>query len=304
MDLPQSFIAAVTGAWPVNGPVFLAQLPSLIAACEARWQLRVSSPFTLSYNFVAAAVRADGSDVVLKLGVPNPEFTTEIEALRLYGGRGAARLIEADAALGALLMERVRPGTTLAELEDDDSATAIAAEVMSRLWLPLPADHPFPDLRRWTQSLWQYHESWGSRGTPGKGQLPWRMVDKAVGQLSELLAAPPAPVLIHGDFHHFNVLRAEREPWLAIDPKGVASEPAFEVGPLLYNPMPQVFAWPDLPRVTRRRLDLLTERLGLDRQRVISCALVAAVLSVCWSIEGGDDLGLGVLAVAQVLDEI
>ena len=134
--------------------------------------------------------------------------------------------------------------------------------------------------------------------------MSWRLVDKAVGQLNELLVGPPAPVLIHGDFHHFNVLRAEREPWLAIDPKGVASEPAFEIGPLLYNPMPHVFAWPDLPRVTRRRLDLLTERLALDRQRLIACAFVAAVLSLCWSIEGGDRLGLQVLAIAEVLDEL
>jgi len=120
----------------------------------------------------------------------------------------------------------------------------------------------------------------------------------------ELLTDPPPPVLIHGDFHHWNVLRGEREPWLVIDPKGVAAEPAFEVGPLLYNPMPDVFGWPELARVTRRRLDLLTEHLGLDQQRLIACAFVAAVLSACWSIEDGDGGAWPVLRVAESLKSI
>ena len=304
MDLPSAFVANVKGAWPGEGEVFIARLPYLIETCKRRWKLRASSPFALSYNYVVPAILEDGSEAVLKLGVPNPEFTTEIEALRLYGGRGAAGLIAADAELGALLLERVMPGTPLAELEDDDAATLIAADVMSGLWRPLPQQHPFPDLRRWTQSLWQYAEKWGPNSAPEEGPLPWSWVDKAVRQLNELLASPGAPVLIHGDFHHWNVLRAEREPWLAIDPKGVAAEPAFDVGPLFYNPMPQVFGWADLARATRRRVDLLTERLALDRQRLIACAFVAAMLSLCWSIEGGDELGLQALAVAKALDGV
>ncbi|MGE5602293.1 MAG: aminoglycoside phosphotransferase family protein [Nitrososphaerales archaeon] len=300
MDLPPSFVAAVTGAWPDGGPAFLARLPSLIRSCEQRWDLRLFEPFPLSYNYVAPGILTDGREVVVKLGVPNPELTTEIEALRRYDGRGAVRLIEADAGLGVLLMERVRPGSPLAELRDDDEATVIAAEVMRRLWQPLPAQHPFPELRRWTRALRQYASRYPGSNRP----LPRKMVDKAVGRLDELLVQPPESVLIHGDFHHWNVLRANREPWLAIDPKGVAAERAFDVGPLFYNPVPDVFGWPDLQRVTRRRLDLLSEQLGLDRQRLTACAFVAAVLSACWSIEDGDDGAPPVLLIAGILDEV
>ncbi len=157
MELPSSFVASVKGAWPADGPRFLARLPSLLQLCEARWNLRLGEPFPLSYNYVVAATLPSGEEAVLKLGVPNPELTTEIEALRLYDGRGAARLLDADAELGAVLIERVRPGSPLAELEDD-AATAVAAGAMRRLWQPLPAQHPFPDLRLWTRSLWQYAE--------------------------------------------------------------------------------------------------------------------------------------------------
>src|SRR5512139_1945461 len=113
MDLPPAFVTNVAGAWPVAGPAFLARLPRLIEECEARWNLRVLPPFALSYNYVAPVILSDDSEGVLKLGVPNPELTTEIEALRLYAGRGAVRLIDADPDLGALLMERVRPGVPL-----------------------------------------------------------------------------------------------------------------------------------------------------------------------------------------------
>lgn len=301
MELPAAFVAAITGSWPVEGPVFLERLPALIRTFEQRWQMTTSAPFALSYNYVAPAVLADGSEAVLKLGVPNPELTSEIESLRLYGGQGAARLIDADAERGALLLERVRPGTPLAELEDDDEATRVAARVMRNLWRPLPEHNTFPDLRRWTQSLREYAQRYQHAGAVVPGALPPDLVDRAMGQLQDLLAAPLPPVLIHGDFHHWNVLAASREPWLAIDPKGVAAEPAFDVGPLFYNPMPRVFGWPDLARRTRRRLDLLTEHLGLDRQRLAACAFVAAVLSACWSAEEGNGGVEEVISVAAAL---
>lgn len=298
MELSPAFVASVTGAWPSDGPAFLARLPTLIKYCEQRWNLRALAPFPLSYNYVAPVVRADGSEAVLKLGVPNPELSSEIEALRLYDSQGAAALYEADPDLGALLMERVRPGEPLAGLPDDDEATLVAGQMMQKLWRPLPPQHRFPDLARWTRALRQYPER--HVATKGEGPLPPAMIATALGLLGELLTDAHPPVLIHGDFHHWNVLRGEREPWLVIDPKGVAAEPAFEVGPLLYNP-PDVLGWPDLERVTRRRLDILRELLGLDRQRLVACALVGAVLSACWSIEDGDGGAPGVLVLAQIL---
>ena len=86
-------------------------------------------PFLLSYNYVCAATQKDGSEAVLKIGVPNPELTSEINALTLYNGQGACRILEADPENGMLLLERLQPGTMLASLGDDDQATGIAAEV-------------------------------------------------------------------------------------------------------------------------------------------------------------------------------
>lgn len=298
--LPQRFVANVTGSWPAEGPAFLARLPDTIREYEARWGVRALPPFSLSYNYVAPAIAADGSAVALKLGVPNPELTTEIEALRLYDGRGAARLLAAEPERGARLLERVLPGEPLAALADDDAATGIAAELMAQLWRPLPAVHAFPDLRRWTRSLSAYAQ----RHAVEPGPLPAPLVRRAKAVLDELLAAPQEPVLLHGDFHHWNVLRAERASWLVIDPKGVAAERSFEVGPLLYNPYPDLSARADLARLTARRLDILSERLALDRQRLTACGFVGAMLSACWSVEGEDAMLPGTVALAQVLSQI
>jgi streptomycin 6-kinase len=108
-------------------------------------------------------------------------------------------------------------------------------------------------------------------------------------------------VLLHGDLHHFNILAAERQPWLAIDPKGVVGEPAYEIGALLRNPTDEVVFD---PQVQARRIDLLTAELGLDRQRVIGWGIAQAVLSGWWSYE---DHGHGwepMMALAELLSSL
>src|SRR6185312_13816429 len=104
-----------------------------------RWAIQVAPPFAnLSYNYVAPAVRSDGAQLILKLGMPHPELSSEIAALGLYDGSGSARLIKADSEGGALLIERLLPGSLLLELTEDDEATRIAAQVMCALWRPAP----------------------------------------------------------------------------------------------------------------------------------------------------------------------
>jgi streptomycin 6-kinase len=294
---PAEFAHGIVGIFGDAGAAWLAHLPELLARYAEAWRLRLGPPFDpLSINYVAPAIRADGTPAVLKLGVPNPELITEIEALRLYDGRGAARLLEADPPRGALLLERLQPGTMLSELGDDEEATRIAAGMMHRLWRPLPAAHPFPTLARWTAGLGRMRQ----RFEGGSGPFPASMFQAAESLLAELSASAAEPVLLHADLHHFNILAAEREPWLAIDPKGVAGEPAYEAAVLLANPFPQFLAWPHLEQVTARRIAQLAAELGFDRRRIARWALVQAVLSGCWAFEDHvDDWGRW-LAVARL----
>jgi streptomycin 6-kinase len=87
--------------------------------------------------------------------------------------------------------------------------------------------------------------------------------------------------------HHYNILAAERTAWLAVDPKGVVGEPAYEAGALLRNPVPHVFGWNDLAAKTARRVAMLAEQLDLPAERIAGWAYAQMVLSAWWSLEDG-----------------
>ena len=176
------------------------------------------------FNYAAPAQCPDGGSAVLKICYPNEEFQTEVEALRLCAGEGAVQLFEADVDRGVMLLEYVKPGTRLSELKDDEEATSIAASVMRQLWKPAPSAHPFPSVADWAKGMGRLREQFDG----GTGPFPELLVDRAEKLFPELLGSMAEPVVLHGDLHHFNILAAERQPWLAIDPKGVVGEPAYK----------------------------------------------------------------------------
>jgi streptomycin 6-kinase len=297
--IPDNFARTMVEVYGAEGGAWLQRLPGLLAECARRWGLTVGPPFVpLSYNYVAPAVQADGTPVVLKVGFPGRELRTEIAALRLYDGHGIAQLLDADAALGALLLERLVPGTPLARLGDDADATSIAAQVMRQLWRPVPPDHAFPTVAGWAAGLGRLRARFG--GTTGP--LPAPLVEQAERLFADLLGSMSEPVLLHGDLHHDNILMAQRQPWLALDPKGVVGEAAYETGALLRNPAGRVLQAPDPRAMMARRIDQLAAELGFEWERIRGWALAQAVLSAWWSIE---DHGYGweaAIAYAEILD--
>jgi streptomycin 6-kinase len=256
-----------------GGPQWLARLPNLIGACVEKWSLRLGQPY--EYAFVSLALRAelpDGAPVVLKIGFPHPESEHEADALAHFAGRGAVRLLDCDRERHALLLERCEPGTTLLDVEDELESFRIAAEILGRLWRTPPAGHPFRpiavDAARWAQTL---PERWELLGRPFERAL----LDELVAAFVELPPTQGELVVCHQDFHRANVLRAEREPWLAIDPKPVVAEREFDTAALIR----------DGDGDPCRRLDLLASELGLDSDRMRRWALAH---TLAWSFDEGD----------------
>ena len=280
MDLPADFVRNIRQSFPPDGEKWLAELPGLLDRAARRWDLELGEPFLLSYNYVCSARRKDGTEAVLKIGVPNRELTSEINTLRLYNGQGACRLLEADAGKGLLLLERLRPGTMLVTLKDDDRATEIAAEVMKKIHRPVPQQDGFLSLRGWFDELKKLRPGFG--GTTGP--FPERTFEIAEGLIHDLFAENRPQVLLHGDFHHFNILSSERG-WLVIDPKGVAGPAEYEVGPLLINPYDVKLEEIQAVRRTQRRIAILSERLGFDPQRLRAWAICHSVLSSFWDLQ-------------------
>ncbi len=278
------------------GREWIANLPSFVDQCRQTWAIsEVGETFGyIGYAWVAPCTLADGTRAVLKLAPPDKEFASEIEAMKLYAGDGAARLIASDSTMVALLLERLEPGTTLAELEDDVAATEIAGQTIKKLFRPLPPDHQFPTVERWGAAFGRVRAA----NNGGCGQFPPELFEPAERIYSELCASQAKPMLLHGDLHHWNILSAQREPWLAIDPKGLAGEPAYDVGSLLRN---KHDAGPDLLALTQRRIAQLAEILEADQQRLTLWAFSQGVLSALWGFEDHGTIKEEFLALPRAL---
>ena len=280
MNLPADFVKNIRQSFPLEADGWLAKLPDLLSRAAQRWGLTLGEPFLLSYNYVCAATRQDGSEAVLKIGVPNRELTSEINTLAVYSGSGACQIYAGDLEEGMLLLERLFPGRMLVALEDDDQATAIAADVMKQIHRPVPQQEGFLSLRGWFDELNKLRPLFGG----GTGPFPRKSFETAEGLIQDLFAENRPQVLLHGDFHHFNILLSERG-WLVIDPKGVAGPPEYEAGPFLTNPYTFILEEKEAIRRTRRRIAILAERLGFDRQRLRAWAICHSVLSSFWDMQ-------------------
>jgi streptomycin 6-kinase len=133
--------------------------------------------------------------------------------------------------------------------------------------------------------------------------MPEKLVGEAEALLEELVLSEGEPVLLHGDLHQENILSAGRRTWLAIDPKGVVGEAAYDTAALLHNPVGALHA-PDPKGLLERRLDVLSGELGLDRARVRAWGLAQAVLAAYWGLEDGGRVWAEALAFARLLAEI
>lgn len=267
------------------GRAWIDHIPATIAEFAERWSLTVHEPFpNLSFNVVLPVTRADGSPAVLKLGFPTDrEFQHEIAALTAFNDHGMVRLLASDPARAVMLLERVTPGTPLTTLDDDAAATAIAANLLRDFWPSPPPGHTFPSVSDWGRGFARMRE----RFAGGSGPIPPRLADQAERLFADLAQTQAPPVLLHGDLHHDNILDSGAGRWVAIDPKGVIGEPAYELGAFLRNPVARL-GTANFRAMTACRIAIFADTLDLDPERIRDWALAQAILSAWWSIEDND----------------
>jgi streptomycin 6-kinase len=240
------------------GREWLARLPSLLEDCAERWSLDLEEPF--SYAFASLAVPA--GDAVLKIQFPDRESEHEAAALRHWDGDGAVHLLDHDRERHALLLERCTPGTPLSKVAPDE-ALELMIGLLPRLWRPAAGPfRPLADEAAWWVSY--LPDEWEQAGRPFERKL----LDAALDALTALAPTQGEQVLVHQDLHAGNVLRAEREPWLVIDPKPLAGEREFGIAALVRGGELE-----HSKRDVLHRLDRLTSELGLDRERARGWAL-------------------------------
>ncbi len=259
---------------------WLGRVPDALRELEARWELRLGAPIDtdeVSCAWVAPVMRADGSPGVLKLGMPHMEAEHEIEGLQFWDADPTVRLYDSDKALNAILMERCVPGTVLRTLPETEQDVVIA-RLLRRLWRTPPEPHPFRPLaqmvKRWGDEAEADEDAWRDPGLLREGL---RLFD-------ELPRTATRQVLLATDLHAGNVLRAEREPWLVIDPKPFVGDPAYDATQHLLNCRERLRSKPD--DTIQRFADLL--KINSERVRFWLFARLAAESGEEWRDDPGE----------------
>ncbi len=245
----------------------------------AEWRLGIDGPARQGLNAHVVPVRTSaGRPAVLKLGFPHEEGEHEHIGLQHWHGNGAVELLRADPRRWALLLERLHVDEDLTTVSDLE-ACEIVAGFYGRLHVPA-----LPQLR----SLSSYVERWTERlaQLPADAMVPRRLVEQAVSLGRAFVADPETDTrMIHGDLHYENVLAADREPWLVIDPKPMNGDPHYEVAPMLSNRWEEVVASGDVRGALRRRFHTLVDVAGLDEQRARDWVVVRELHNALWVIE-------------------
>jgi streptomycin 6-kinase len=262
-----------------EGETWLERLPDTLRILTRRWSLTLGPSFDddeVSCAWVAPATRADGTEVVLKIGVPHLEGAHEVDGLRFWNGEPTVRLLDADDGAGAMLLERCAPGTRLRALPEPEQDRVIAG-LLRRLWRPPLPPHPFSPLSvmtaAWSEEALRDVAQWPDVGLVREGLrlFEWLALESSDG------------VLLATDLHAGNVLAAQREPWLVIDPKPFVGDPAYDVTQHLFNCRDRLHSDPD--GMTAHLADLV----GVSRERVRlwTFARAAAGPRTDWADERG-----------------
>lgn len=278
--------------WGSEGKDWLKSLPTLVTKLANQWGLENLAPIEdLTYNYVLKGFQGS-LPIVLKIGFDSGAIMQEYRALQAYNGSGCINVLAKNSEYSALLLERAVPGDTLKLFfpGDDKSAVIITANIMKYLHAaPIPRDYNFPTIKNWLSLLQNPNPA-----------LYSKHIDRARDLAEQLLATQGDSVLLHGDLHHENIL-SNGTDWIAIDPKGVIGEPAYEVGAFIRNPVSELLKRAKAQEIMQTRIHMFSEIMQIDKQRMQNWSYVQAVLAACWAMEDGQKDPAQALAEADLL---
>lgn len=236
---------------------WISRLPPMVDEVAGRWSLRLGDPYEPGgmCSWVAPAWDADGKEMVLKMGIRHSEGEHEIDGLAFWNGDGAVRLYDAHISADTcmLLLERCTPGISLQAVLPEPEQDEVIAHLLLRLWKEPPTGHPF-------RALQSMCDQWGDELAEDAERSPDRLDSGLTRAGLEIFRSyagmADRHVLLCTDLHADNVLAAEREPWLVIDPKPYVGDPAYDVVQHMLNCLDRL---EDDPHALCRRMAALTD---------------------------------------------
>ncbi|MDH6579667.1 aminoglycoside phosphotransferase family protein [Kitasatospora sp. MAP5-34] len=286
ITVPDRLAETVRASAGERGSAWLAALPTTVAEHLAGWDLtleRICRPGG-RHSLIGYVHRADLTPAVLKAGLSIPAIAQEHAALAHWAGRGTVLLLAADPATGVLLLERLYGDIPLRSLAES-KAMLESTSLLSRLWVPPNDGHPFP--------LVADHVAELAAGLRRRRELPAAaearpLIDEALEAATGLLADEPELLLLHGDFHHGKVLAADRAPWLAISPRPLVGERAYDLAWLARDRMDTLVGSPGPRGAARRRLHQLADAVDVNHDRLRNWTLFRTIEAGLRSLESGD----------------
>jgi streptomycin 6-kinase len=266
-----------------KGEQWLKDLPCLIAQLAAQWNLKDLKVYPdLTYNYVLKGQQEE-HPIVLKVGIDFPALRAEYAALQAFKGYEIVSVIDADLDQGAILLHRAIPGETLVSLFPREDLEALEIACQSAVLLhqaSIPVDYSFPLLGDWLKII---DREW---------ELPSSQLNLARKLKNDLLENSKSQALLHGDLHHGNIL-SDGEKWVVIDPKGVIGDPLYDMtGCLLREPFEELMQQPDVFDLLNQRMEFVAHFTQKPLKEIWEWTYVQTVMSTCWSLEDGQDVGL------------
>jgi streptomycin 6-kinase len=291
------------GQMPSAEP-WLTELPQLIEQVREAFGLRLAAALHGgSCSWVAPAELADGTRVIVKIAWPHREMYGEPAALWLWDGRGAVRLLAHDRQRHALILQRCEPGQPLTNADGTaEDRLAVGCAVLRQLWAaPVPATR---EIERLAPVAAEWADLVGERMARIRPGYDAGLVAEGARRLKELPGSAHRDVLLHGDFNPGNVLSCGDGRWVAIDPKPMIGDPAYDPWPLLVQ-VDDPFAYPDAARVLRARVGRVADELTVDPQRIALWAAARSVEAALWAADHGDvAAGAATLREARLLIDL
>jgi streptomycin 6-kinase len=280
VKIPETFVKWTVGREGAAGQAWLDELPGIVEDLLGQWSLQRDGD--VLHGQVGVVVPVAG-DAVLKVSFPHPGNVHEPDAFAAWDGRGAVRLYERDDARYAMLLERAHPSTLVGHT---DGVATIAGNLLRQLTIPAPDGLP-----RMSDKADEWAEELRKDAAELDHPLPDSVVQQAMAVVEDLCRTQPE-TLVHGDFHPSNILSADREPWLAVDPKGYVGDPAFDAGIFLRTRAYHLLlgdglAVDDLLRYLQTELEQFAEASGVDTDRIRRWTQLIAVQASFWGRRNG-----------------
>jgi streptomycin 6-kinase len=274
VEVPGGFARRLIDREGEPGRAWVLSLPSLVDQFLRRWRCTPTAPITRGgVGIILPVRRDDGTPAVLKISFPHPGNGYEAHAFAVWSGRGAVLLYERDDGNFAMLLER-GAWQTLDDLGDVDQATAVTGELARRLAVPAPPGLPQLADRAdgWERALRERSD----RCRP----LSQRALSVAVATIEDLARTQPG-TMVHGDLHFGNVVPAQRESWLVVDPKGFVGDLAFDALTVLLRSLDSLRNADDLEGELRHRLAIFADAAEIERERAVRWAQARAAVGAC-----------------------